>query len=58
MSEIVAQTDTRAVDHAPAPKPLIHQIWPSAVVGFGLGITAVWAILLGLGLVKLVMLAI
>ena len=29
-------------------------IWPTAVIGFGLGLTAVWTILLVYGLVMLV----
>jgi hypothetical protein len=42
---------------APADDTLFHQIWPQAMIAFGLGLTAVWICLLGYGLVKLIELA-
>jgi len=38
----------------PAPEPVIHRIWPAAIIAFGLGLTVVWVCLLGYGLVRLV----
>jgi hypothetical protein len=43
---------------ASAAGPLFHRIWPTAMIAFGLGLTATWACLLGYGLVKLIWLAI
>jgi hypothetical protein len=39
---------------AQAPQLLFHRVWPPAVIGFGLGLTAVWICLLGYGLVGLI----
>ena len=39
---------------APASDPLIHRIWPLAVVALGLGLTAVWTCALGYGLIYLI----
>jgi len=46
-----AKADSRST---PAAQPLFDQIWPQAMVAFGLGLTAVWICLLGYGLVKLI----
>ena len=36
-------------------KPAVrHAIWPAVVIGFGLGLSAVWIGLLGYGLVMLI----
>ena len=35
-------------------KKILHRIWPTAVVVFGLGLTVAWTILLGYGLVKII----
>jgi hypothetical protein len=47
MSDLVAGVTTK---HDP--------IWPTAVIVFGIGLTAAWVGLLGYGLVKLIELAI
>ena len=39
-------------------KSVGHSIWPTAVIAFGLSVTAAWVGLLGYGLVKLLELAI
>jgi hypothetical protein len=40
-------------------KPAIrHPFWPTAVIAFGISVTAAWMGLLGYGLVKLIELAI
>ena len=36
------------------PASYFHQMWPPAVVAFGLGLTVAWASLLGYGLIELV----
>ena len=41
-----------------ATEPVIHRIWPSATVAFGLGLSAAWTCLLGYGLFKLIALTI
>jgi hypothetical protein len=38
---------------AAVPEPPIGQIWPTATIAFGLGLTAAWATFLGYELVKL-----
>ena len=55
MSEITYRA-APAVDKslAPAVTPIIHRIWPVAVIAFGLGLTAAWICLLGYGILKLV----
>ena len=60
MSEIVNPNDLRAADghSAKASKSIIHQIWnhawPGALVGLGLGLSAIWMLILGYGLVELI----
>ena len=39
--------------YASAADPLFSRIWPTAMIAFGLGLTATWACLLGYGLVRL-----
>jgi len=48
-------TDLRSV---PTRKRSIRDLWPEAVVGLGLGLSAVWTILLVYGLIRLIELAI
>ena len=50
-----------ASDHALSAEPSptrtdarIHRIWPAAVIGTGLVLTAAWTCLLGYGLIKLI----
>jgi hypothetical protein len=59
MSEITYEA-APIVDNASAPlaTPFVHRIWPVAVVGFGLALTAAWLCLLGYELVKLLEMAI
>jgi hypothetical protein len=38
--------------------PIIHRIWPVAVIAFGLALTAAWMGLLGYALVKIIEMAI
>jgi hypothetical protein len=43
-----------AADLRSAPaQPLLHRMWPPAMIAFGLGLTAAWTGLLGYGLVSL-----
>ena len=49
----VAQLPAADLRFAPAPEPIIHRIWPSATIAFGLGLSVAWACLLGYGLVRL-----
>jgi hypothetical protein len=53
-STIIASAATSA-SNPPAGR---REIWPAAVITFGLSLTAAWVILLGYGLVRLVELAI
>ena len=39
-------------------KSVRHSIWPTAVIAFGLGLTAAWVVLIIFALVKLIELAI
>ena len=54
-----ATNNSNAIPHAPdlqstpARKGIKHKIWPEAVVGFGLALTAGWIIFLGYGVVLL-----
>jgi len=41
-----------------APRKAREQLWPTAVIVFGVSLTAAWTILLGYGLIKLIQLAI
>ena len=50
----VAESGTLAQIPQPARKLSFHQIWPTAVTGFCLGLTAVWICFLGYRLVKIV----
>ena len=43
---------------ATAAAPVIYRVWPTAVIAFGLGLTAAWICLLGYGLVRIVELVI
>ena len=60
MSEITYEAaptaDAQSVPRAATP--VIHRIWPVAVIGFGLALTAAWMCLLGYGLVKIIEMAI
>jgi hypothetical protein len=53
------QTETEATDATTAPTTIsfIRRIWAPATVAFGLGLTVIWAVLLGYGLIKLIHLA-
>ena len=42
---------------APASQPLVHKIWPPAMLALGLGLTAAWTCLMAYGLVSLIALA-
>jgi len=50
-------SSTADVHSAPASEPVIRRIWPTAVIGFALVLTAAWMGLLGYGLFCLVRLA-
>lgn len=57
--EIANQIGASTAAAAPAfPEPVIHRIWPVAVIVFGLALTAAWMCLLGYALVKLIEMAI
>ena len=60
MSEITYEvTPTADAQLVPrAATPVIHRVWPVAVIGFGLALTAAWICLLGYGLVKIIEMAI
>lgn len=51
VSEITNQENAAVA--APV-KPLIHRIWPTAIVGVGLGITVAWTFILAYGFIRLV----
>ena len=53
-----APPPTADLSTVPAPKPVIRRIWLSAMIVFGLGLSAAWTCLLGYGLFKIVVLAI
>jgi hypothetical protein len=38
----------------PQIKPLIHRIWPEAIVGIALGVTGAWIGILAYGFVRLI----
>jgi hypothetical protein len=50
----VTQKKSAPTPHSEPQAESIHQIWPQAVVGIGLGVTAAWMCFLGYGLVRLV----
>jgi hypothetical protein len=54
MSDIDITQEKTTTHPLPQVKPLIHRIWPQAVVGLGLGVTSVWICFLGYGLVRLI----
>jgi hypothetical protein len=58
MSEVTKESGALAPNSQHARKLPVHQIWPTAVIAFGLGLTAAWICFLGYGLVKLVELVI
>ena len=49
-----AQVPTADVRSPPARGLIVRQIWPTAIIVLGLGLTAAWAGLLAYGLVKLI----
>jgi len=49
-----AQAPTVDPHSVPSPEQHVRPIWPQAVVVFGLGLTAGWAMLLGYGFVRLI----
>jgi hypothetical protein len=53
------QTQTTIAPTAPVARntTLFHQIWPAAIIIFGLGVNVAWVALLGYGLVSLIALA-
>ena len=59
LTKITDQIGASTAAAAPAsPEPVIHRIWPVAVIVFGLALTAGWMCLLGYALVKLIEMAI
>jgi hypothetical protein len=50
--------NTAGSNSATAARPFIHRIWPSAMIAIGLGLSAIWACLLGFELVRLIAFAI
>jgi len=54
MSEVTREPGTFAPVPKRERKSPAHQIWPTAAIGFGLGLTAMWVCFLGYGLVKIV----
>jgi hypothetical protein len=50
----VTQSKSAVTPHSEPQAEPIHQIWPKAMVGIGLGVTAAWMCFLGYGLVRLV----
>ena len=60
-SEAIMQIQIAAMPTVPAvvvdSTLYFHQIWPRVVIALGLGLSVVWASLLGYGLVELVDLA-
>ena len=59
LTEIANQIGASTAAAAPAsPEPVIHQVWPWAVLALAFISTAVWICLLGYGLVKLIEMAI
>jgi hypothetical protein len=55
MSEIAYEA-APAADIRPASvtAPIIHRVWPVAVIAFGIGLTAAWVCLLGYGVAKII----
>src|SRR5262245_23317610 len=51
VSEITGQ-ESVALASARAAKLFVHRVWPSAVLGFGLGLTAVWMFVLVYGTIE------
>src|SRR5262245_28806325 len=54
MSDTAYERGTSAVDAASAPEPLVHRIWPWAIVGVSLAIGVAWICILAYGFVRLV----
>ena len=55
----ISNAAATAQDVCGRPQPgSFHDIWPQAVISFGLGLTAAWIILLSYRVVELVKLAI
>jgi hypothetical protein len=54
MSEVTKESGVLAPNSQPARRLPVRRIWPTAVIAFGLGLTAAWICFLGYGLVKLV----
>ena len=55
MSEIAYEAAPAADIHsASVTAPIIHRVWPVAVITFGIGLTAAWVCLLGFGVVKII----
>jgi len=59
--KIAPATVRTTSDHAPTAEPSptrtnarIYRIWPAAVIGTGLVLTAAWTCLLGYGLIQLI----
>ncbi len=50
--------DAHSAPAIPAATSSANRIWPVAVIGFGLALTAAWMCLLGYGLVKIIEMAI
>ena len=54
MKDITHEISAAAANSASAPKPLVHRIWPQALVGVGLGVTVARTCILAYGFVRLV----
>ena len=54
VNDFLDEPGVPSADSAHAPRPFVHRTWPSVVVGFGLGLTAVWMLLLGYGAIVLI----
>ena len=54
MTEITYEAAPAADTHSTSTTaPIIHRVWPTAVIAFGLGLTAAWVCLLGYGVKNL-----
>jgi hypothetical protein len=58
MSAIDITQEKTTTHPLPQVKPLIHRIWPQAIVGLALSATTVWTCLLAYGFVRLILVAI
>jgi hypothetical protein len=54
MSDITPDFSAAAARSSPRAEPLIHRLWPQAIIGIGLGVTGAWICILGYGFGRLV----